>query len=558
MRMPCPDTTVLQDQLQSPSYGDRDERIEEHLLECSACRDHFRELRLVDSILLAPAGSLPDDFEEQFAEGVLDRMVTTEERMGFLQIKSKTRSLVVLCVVTILISMVAYGNLTGGGSQPVRVAKPAVELSSFDDADVLRRRALARLDNDLLLAAGDGDISSFSDDLVDSFQVRYKRLDATLGAACVRLLESSQVQSVREHLLSGLGHGDAIALGYLQRESHRRNLPLLERERLVSVAVRMGTHASFRFIERQLQCGVDMDLVLRQMDEAPRAVQARFLDRVLRKQFHCSSGLLAARLQGLPGSLPSHLLWRVIRSDPQSAAVGEAILARPEMAGFLRKQAFDDSASSSERQLAIQFLGLRKDADSVRSLCALMNNRKLALFAVAALGQIGSPEAMTALAERLVISRRGEVRETRFNAALKRALHQLGSAAADFFLHTVERGASSHPRLFVVAAGIAGNARHLPALGEFLKRDDLKTAVVHALGLMGGMPAEEVLRGLLRQDDRRIVREARHTLRRRRGTAPSGPRLIAMSSSINKTLPLRARPPTKPPATPGTLPDAST
>lgn len=514
MRIPCPDPMTLQEQMTLEVECPSDVSMAEHLRDCSHCRDHLRDLRRVDALLMQPVGQLPDDFEQSFTEGVLDRMVTSQEKRGLLSRRLTLQSTVAICIVTCVLTMYAFRP----GQSPKEAPKIATAdrvFSSFAEGHNRRISQREALDSSLLAIVVDSDLPSFSSDYLRSLKDQYGRLGLSLDDAIARLLQDDIGDDGRSRLLRTIGVDGERALPHLRRESHRSDLSSVHRELLARAAVRMGTHASFRFVTQQVRRGVSLDRVLAAMaDESPSNEQLHFLKGAIRAELQYSPTALASSLQRQRGTEVPSMLWTLLRRHPQSRTAIVARSSRVEMLEMLRHKAFIVRGNHSDRDIAIEMLGQLRDGRSTQELARLLKHTKQWPAAVKALERIGTFDAISIMAAQIDVSSRGKASSSELNAALMRSLKRLGSKAAGFLLRQVQFGKAGDPRQFLLAAGIAGDDRHLPLLGAFLRRDDLKTAVVQAMAFVTSGGAERALKELLHTGDRRVEREARRMLRR--------------------------------------------
>ncbi len=515
MRISCPDPLDLQEALTPISGVANEAPIDEHLRDCSSCRDHLRDLRRVDALLLHSVGTMPDDFEQTFTDGVLDRMVTSQERRGPINRRLTLSSAIAVCAVACCLAMFAF-RPEPSPAPMLESAENGQTFSRFEDMQEQRLRQRDAMDASLLATAEHSSSPTFSSDLLHSLHGRYRREGRSLDGAIVRLLSTGVRGPVRARLLRSIGGDGERALLYLRRESQRSTLSTGDRELIACAAVRIGTQRAYRVVEQQLRYDVSLDIVLEAMANASASPeQVHFLQWAIGGSVQCDSALMATCLSRLTSAEVPDLLWGLLKRNPQARSVVAVATAHPRLIDVVRRVAFSLHGNDADRRTAIELLGQVQDKESTAALGHLLEDRIHRLDAVKALERIGSSEAVVVLAENLDVSGRGEAASSKLNTVLIQSLRRLGDSAAGFLLSQVQLGKAGDPRQFLLAAGVAGDDRHIPLLGEFLSRDDLKTTVVQAMAIMTCERAEGALRDLLHLGDRRVVREVRRVLKQR-------------------------------------------
>lgn len=515
----CPETCDLYAYLDGELDSRMFTEVDRHLLDCSRCRDEVRRLKVFQRTLfsrISPDISIDADQTvsvADFKRKLMGRMATSDEVRGREPAaSSRSRVGVMLGVAGALVVIVA-ASVVGFDRTSAHSSAPTIVASKIDgevDKEI-RKLSLLRLESDFRTGIAEGSWQS-----VGALRDFSRKFEATGGSIIPVLERISRAGTLVERrwiaarLATEIGEDASHVARMLAVDSDidvRHNVVAdawrWPRETALSLVVAAGSDVPRRTAVATLQ-KIKSNSATRQLiamamnDDADEVVAA------LSAGPDADAVLLEAYMRG-----------------SQSSLLRRRLLKSANMVVTAKKLAESSAESVDRRCRAMLLLGDLRDRTSVALFDRRLGDRAFAAAAAAALARLDDDDARLVLARRLSpnsFDRDDDI----VQASITRAIRSMDERASAFFLERIACEDGQFSANYVVAAGLCGSERTIPALVRYLDDDMLTLHAVRAIDAIDDRASTAVLVKLTRSNDGRVRDEARSALRRRGAAEGSG------------------------------------
>lgn len=534
----CPDNidlyAYLDGELDSSAFG----IVDRHLLDCSQCRDEVRRLKVFHRTLFAeisPDRSAEDDelfSVADFKKKLMGRMATSDEvRTQKPRFAQRPRIAVALGAAAVLMVVIAASfvgvHFIAGRSS----SQESVVVN--DDRDIVdkevRKLTLLRLESDFRSGIAAGHFQSVG------VMKEWRRKYESAGGSFIPVLErigknGSPIERrwIAGRLATEIGADSAHVARHLTGDA--------------DVEVRAALVADAWRWPRDIAVA----LVVAAGDDVPRRVAVAALQKI--KSSAAKNRLIEMAMTdgaddviaALSGGVDADavLLEAYLRGS-QSSLLRQRLAKAPALVATARTIAQSSAESNDRRCRAMILLGDLRDRPSAAFFERRLSDRVFAEAAAAALARLDDDEARLVLARRLsprALDRAesGDV----VQSAIARAIRSMDERASRFYLDRIAREDGQFSANYVVAAGLCGNERVLPALERLLDDDMLTLHAVRAIDAIDDRGSTAILVKLSRSTDGRVRDEAKSALKRR-GVPDGGGRSKPLVDAHRPSAPIR-------------------
>lgn len=521
----CPDNidlyAYLDGELDSSAFG----IVDRHLLDCSQCRDEVRRLKVFHRTLFAeisPDRSVADDelfSVADFKKKLMGRMATSDEvRAQKPHFARKPRIAVALGVAAVLMFVVAASfvgvHFTAGRSSSRETVAAVDDDRNVVDKEV-RKLTLLRLESDFRSGIAAGHFQSVG------VMKEWRRKYEFAGGSFIPVLErigknGSPIERrwIAGRLATEIGADSAHVARHLTGDA--------------DVEVRAALVADAWRWPRDIAVA----LVVAAGDDVPRRVAVAALQKI--KSSAAKNRLIEMAMTDgadeviaalASGAEADAVLLEAYLRGSQSSLLRQRLAKAPALVATARKIAESSAESNDRRCRSIILLGDLRDRPSAAFFERRLSDRIFADAAAAALARLDDDEARLVLARRLsprALDRAesGDV----VQSAIARAIRSMDERASRFYLDRIAREDGQFSANYVVAAGLCGNERVLPALERLLDDDMLTLHAVRAIDAIDDRGSTAILVKLSRSTTDGRVRDEAKTALKRRGVPDGGGR----------------------------------